>query len=125
MSDTTMTNFIHEYTANLIADNMYAQCNPDGEQYLILDAIIDHKKNSHAVDKADAFINSNGAQKRKKTTRGWSLCIKWKDGTTSWESLANLKESYPVQVAEYAVAVGIDDEPAFAWWVPTVLNRRD
>jgi hypothetical protein len=28
-------------------------------------------------------------------TKGWKLCVKWKDSTTSWEQLADLKESYP------------------------------
>jgi hypothetical protein len=23
-------------------------------------------------------------------TKGWKLCVKWKDGTTSWERLADL-----------------------------------
>jgi hypothetical protein len=30
-------------SANLIAEAMYAQCDPDGNQYVILDSIIDHK----------------------------------------------------------------------------------
>jgi hypothetical protein len=29
--------------ANLIAEAIYAQCNPDGNQYVLLDSIIDHK----------------------------------------------------------------------------------
>jgi hypothetical protein len=29
--------------ANLIAEAMYAQCNPDGNQYVLLDSIIDHR----------------------------------------------------------------------------------
>jgi hypothetical protein len=45
----------HEYTftfddgdetvlnANLIAEAMYAQCNPNGNQYVLLDSIIDHR----------------------------------------------------------------------------------
>ena len=33
-----------------------------------------------------------------------------------------MKNSYPVQVADYAVANHIDDEPAFAWWVPTEVK---
>ena len=43
----------------------------------------------------------------------------------TWETLANLKESYPVQVAEYAVNNKIDQEPAFNWWVRQVLRKRD
>ena len=30
-----------------------------------------------------------------------------------------------MQVAEYAVSQGIDHEPAFAWWVPFTLKKRD
>ena len=36
-----------------------------------------------------------------------------------------LKETNPVDVAEYAKAEGIDDEPAFAWWVPYTLRQRN
>jgi hypothetical protein len=31
----------------------------------------------------------------------------------------------PIQVAEYAHGNQIDIEPAFDWWVPTVLRRRN
>jgi hypothetical protein len=59
------------------------------------------------------------------TTKGWELCILWKDGSTSCEALRNIKESNPIQLAEYAVANKIAQEPAFAWWVPYTLKRRD
>lgn len=51
--------------------------------------------------------------------------MEWKDGTTSWERLADVKESNPVELAEYAMAHGIDGEHAFAWWVPYTLQRRN
>ena len=41
----------------------------------------------------------------------------------SWEHLADLKESYPIEVVEYSEAQGIADEPVFAWWVPLVLKK--
>ena len=66
---------------------------------------------------------SEGALDR--TTKGWKLFIEWKDGTTTWERLADLKESNPVEVAEYAIAQGIQDEPAFLWWVPYTIQRRN
>jgi hypothetical protein len=53
------------------------------------------------------------------------LCVEWKDGTTSWERLADLKESNPVEVAEYAATNKLHDEPAFAWWLPHVLKKRN
>ena len=39
--------------------------------------------------------------------------------------LKDLKESYPVEVAEYAVNQGIEQEPAFNWGVNAVLQKRD
>jgi hypothetical protein len=114
-----------EYSANVIAENMWAQCDIDGNQYQLLDAIIDHKSDGHAVKRADGFVVVNGRKHMKKTTKGWQLCIQWKDGTTSWERLADLKESNPIEAAEYAVARSIEDEPAFAWWVNFTLKKRE
>ena len=62
---------------------------------------------------------------KRKTTKGWSLFVNWKDGSTSWETLKEMKESYPVEVAEYAVNNKIATEPAFHWWVNHVLKRKD
>ena len=36
-----------------------------------------------------------------------------------------MKESYPVQVAEFAVANNLVQDPAFYWWVPYTLRKRD
>ena len=39
--------------------------------------------------------------------------------------LSDFKECYPVQTAEYAVTYDIDTEPAFNYWVPHTLKKRD
>ena len=39
--------------------------------------------------------------------------------------MRDLKESHPLQVAEFAFAANIADEPAFNWWVGWVLKKRD
>ena len=67
----------------------------------------------------------HGKNCKRKSTAGWALCIQWKDGSTSWERLSASKEAYPVETAEYAVANKIATEPAFNWWVPYTLRRRD
>ena len=36
-----------------------------------------------------------------------------------------MKEIYTPQVAEYAVASHIDQEPAFAWWVLHVMRKKE
>jgi hypothetical protein len=114
-----------EYSANVIAENIWAQCNIDGNQYQLLDAVIDHKSDEHAIQRADGYVVVNGRKHMRKSTKGWKLCIQWKDGSTSWERLADVKESNPIEVAEYAIARDIDGEPAFAWWVAYTLKKRD
>ena len=39
--------------------------------------------------------------------------------------LKDLKESHPIEVAEYAFANKILEEPAFSWWARHVLKKRD
>jgi hypothetical protein len=51
--------------------------------------------------------------------------VLWKDGTSTWVPLKELKESNPVKVAEYAVGNKIAAEPAFHWWVHDVIRRKD
>jgi hypothetical protein len=36
-----------------------------------------------------------------------------------------MKESYPLEVADYVTANNIANEPAFPWWVPFVLKKRE
>ena len=113
------------YTANIIAENLYSQVDEEGKQYLMLDCIVDHKSDGTATTKDGQWHTVNGRRCLKRTTKGWKLCIQWIDGSTSWEPLRRVRESNPVQVAEYAVTAGIDKEPAFIWWVNSTLRRRD
>ncbi len=42
--------------ANLIAEAMYAQCNSDGNQYVLLDSIIDHRRLDTAIRPSDQKV---------------------------------------------------------------------
>ena len=111
------------YTANIIAANMISEVDASGSTTILFDEIMDHKYDGNAVKKAST--NPKKRNKQQRTTKGWKLLVKWKDGSTSWERLADIKESYPVKAAEYAIVKGIIHEPAFSWWAPHVLKTRD
>ena len=49
----------------------------------------------------------------------------WRDGSSDWVKLKDLNDSYPVQIAEYASSNKIADQPAFNWWVHSVLRKRN
>lgn len=90
--------------------------------YLI--SFVDHRSDGKAVKTGDEYITSkSGKQSRKKTTKGWYLKVQWKDGSTSYQALKDVKESAPVDLANYATEVEIANEPAFAWWVPHTLRK--
>jgi hypothetical protein len=89
-----------------------------------LEEIVDHQHLPAAVKLPDQkIVRANGKTYLKRSTIGWQLCCQWKDGSTSWENLVDLKESHPIETAKYAKILGIDHEPAFNWCVPHVLGR--
>jgi hypothetical protein len=86
--------------ANLIAEAMYAQCNLDRNQYVLLDSIIDHRQLETAIRPSDQkVVQPDGRTYMKCSTIVWQVCCQWKDGSTSWENLADLKESHPLETA--------------------------
>ena len=117
---------VREYAANVIAENLIAQCDDEGREFQLLQGIISHHTTSEAMKKGDNIITtSSGQQRHKLTTVGWEMLVEWRDGSSNWVPLKELKESNPVEVAEYAVSCNIHEEPAFVWWVKDVLKWRN
>jgi hypothetical protein len=106
---------------------MYAQVDSEGNQCQLLSEITDHRFDHSAIQIADGFTTSHNVNcVPKSTTRGWSLFVSWKDGSSDcWVPLKDVKDSYPIQIAEYAMANKIAIEPVFNWWVHTVLRKRN
>lgn len=113
-------------SANEIDQNLFAQVDEDGKWYVLYDQIIDHRKDDRALKKADGFIQTNsGGRRKKETTIGWELLVQWKDGSSTWEKLKDMKECYPIQTAKYTQQSQISDKPAFAWWTGHVLKKHN
>ena len=87
---------------------------------------MDHRHNQSAVALDNyVYTTKSGKRKTRRTTKGWFLNCLWQDGRSDLVALKDLKESHPVQVAEYAVNNKIALQPAFAWWVPHTIKQRD
>ena len=70
-------------------------------------------------------VSKTGRKSIRKTTNGWDfLCLR-NYGSTPWAPLKDLKESNPVDIAEYVLENRISEEAAFAWWVSYTLKKRD
>lgn len=114
-----------ELMANIIAENLFSQIDNEGNRFVLLDDIVDHRKSVNALSGDDSFITAdNNMKHRRHTTQGWEMCVQWKDGSTTWVALKDMKNAYPLEVAEYAIANKIDKEPAFAWWVPFTIKKK-
>ena len=105
---------IEQYAANILAENLIGQVDEDGHRYQLLESIEDHRTNG----KQSTIQGSL-------TTKGHELRCQWKDGTSTWIPLKDMKESYPIETAEFAVAMDLAESPAFKWWVPHTLRKRD
>ena len=114
-----------EFAYNVIAEHLLSQVDSEGKQYQLFHKIVNHRKLKNAVAKADQMRQDGDRSVKKKTTAGWDLEVEWRDGGTSWLPLKTLKETNMVDVAEYAIANKIADEPAFDWWVPYVIKRKE
>jgi hypothetical protein len=106
-----------EYAANTIAENMLTQVDCDEYSTTLMQGIIDFKKDeASAISKADKWVVTARGQRRLCiSTAGWKLLIQWKYGFETWIPLKDMKESHPVETAEFVRARGIDDEVAFAY----------
>jgi hypothetical protein len=113
-----------EMFVNTIAENIFAQVDDEGNRHVMLQDIVAHRYTDEALSEKDCWVvTHNNLRKRKPTTKGWEICMEWKDGSTTWIPLKDAMDSYPVQLAEYAIAHKLQDRPAFAWWVPFVVQK--
>ena len=107
-------------------ENYLSQVDPNCHHSQLLDCITKFRCDDRAITKSDGYnTTKRGQHKRRQTTVGWNFEIRWKDGTKQWVPLILIKESNPIEVDNFVKSRGIDDDPAFAWWVPHNLRKRD
>ena len=113
-----------ELASNAIAKSMYAQCDPDGNTYVLFDYITNFRQSTTSFCYADQTANKEyGRTFLRRSTAGWQLCFLWKDSSNSWENILDLKESHPLETSKYSVSQSIEREPVFNWWVPFVMEK--
>ena len=91
---------IDKFLANTIAENIWSQCDFDGNEFLAYKEILDHRKDETAIPRGDKDYKNS---KPIKTTKGWEILVAFSNGEIQWIPLRTVKESNPVELAEYAV----------------------
>jgi hypothetical protein len=111
--------------ANTISENQYDISKGKTVTSDLFYDIIDHRTTDELLTGDDAYdVLPNGTKRIKPTTRGWQILIQWNDGSTDWTEMRDVKDSYPIQLADYAIKKKIDSEPAFAWWIQIVKRHQ-
>ena len=113
-------------TTSVIVENLPAEMDVEGNRFLLVEEIEDHRKTAHAMPREQGTCETSCRIKRKRrTTRGWEFLVKWKGRNSDWVTLKELKESHPVQPADHAISNNLQQEPAFAWWPPHVQRKGE
>ena len=66
---------ISEYVANLIDENLYSHIDPYGNEFLLLNDILDHRSTDKDAKPEYAFEGEPAKRKYKRTTEEWELLV--------------------------------------------------
>ena len=105
------------YTADIIVESIFSQVDEEGREHLLVDEIVGHRRTDAALMRDNCLLPSKNRQQRmRRITKGWMFLVQWKDGSSNWILLKDLKDSNTIEAAAYVVVHKIADEPAFGWW---------
>ena len=114
-----------QYSTNILAEALASEFDNDGFDTGFISEISGYRQHSTSVPRSKGFFLSKcGNRNPVVTTKGWDHRITWKDGSSTWVPLSYLKNAEPLLVAKYAKTIGIQDEPAYKWWVPHTLREQ-
>ena len=75
---------VEEYSVNVIIENMLDQIKSNDWDANMFEEVTSMRKNHDAINKGPgAYVTINGFRRPIITTKGWSVQIKWKDGSVS------------------------------------------
>ena len=88
---------IASMSTNTIANNMFDQVDGEVNRHVIFQEIVNHRYDGTEVKEQDAFITTrNGTKRCRERKKPVEVLDQWKDGITTWVTLKDMKNSYPV-----------------------------
>ena len=88
--------------------------------------IINVRKTDKTVKDKNAFdISSNVTKQREATTQGWEVYIHWEDKSTTWNTLRDIKYSFPTKLDKYSVENRISSKRALMWRILYTLKKKE
>ena len=113
------------YSTNGITKNLYNRFYYEGQKFMDIKEISDHRKENSAISIQDGYVvSSYGNRILRDTTWGWELDVEWENSTPYWIPLKELKSRNTFELDDYDVTNKISEEPAFKWWVGFTFIKR-
>ena len=79
-------------TVQAMPKNMFAKFDNEENRNVIFDEIIDHRSTALALKQSDTFVvTSSGNRRPRQNTKGWDMIVQWKDISTTWVPLKDMK----------------------------------
>ena len=77
---------------NTITENLFSQVDEEGNIFVLFYDIVDHSADGKETMHQDVLIISKiGGKRKMDTTKCWEILIQWKDGSTAWEIMKDVK----------------------------------
>jgi hypothetical protein len=54
----------------------------------------------------------------------WKICLRWKEGSSSWHHSSEVKNSYSIESAAHGLKNDLQNLPAFQWRVKHPIRQR-
>ena len=70
---------------------MYTACDYSGNSYLIMDSIVDYRKDNNTIIVSDEKVAYRCHSSMSQSTVGQQLCVQYRDGSILWHILKALK----------------------------------
>ena len=127
----TKLNFQMGKLENTVLTSLYKtcfhKCNPDGNQFLLMEAIVDHNVTDEALLRpGEIHVTINSCQCQKKTTKGWHICVEWCVSRIDLVGKTLITEGViPCGTSRVCCCQGNQTLACFCWWVPRVLRKHD
>ena len=73
---------VRQYTANVIAQNLFGRVDNDGYSLSSLEAIVNYRKDKSALTKDKInFKTKSGKSRARKSTKGWKILVRFSHGS--------------------------------------------
>jgi hypothetical protein len=99
-----------KFSANMVSEALYNQVGDDAYNISIFKSIIGHEP---SLEPNSSDVNTGNDMNKVHS-----------NGTTLWLPLSDVKNSFPVHLANYVINNGLQDLPAFSWWVNRAIKKR-